>query len=445
MMRKLIFAIALLPLFASAALACSCAEVSPCEYHGSASVVFVGIVTKMTLETGNNQLPSNAMSTTLTNTRPVTLLKVEETFGQTLTEVVQVYGQGTTCDLEFKPGERYLVYAYQDPNTKTLSTNICSGTAPLADRTDHLTYLRDAANSSGSTASGDIMRDVNGNPEPIAGAEIILVNGDRTFRGKADASGKFTLNGLIQGRYKVSTNPRTNYSHLDVMAKEAASEWEIEIPAHGCVKTWFVARPEGEIAGDVRDESGVVGDDLEPQLMRADLKPGEIVEPLTVKLDYGAFRFSFVRPGRYYLGFNLKGGPSLISPYPEFYYPGVTDRAQATVITVAEGQKITDLVFRRPMRLGERMLEGVAVWPDGKPYVEACGIQIDNPRNGYREGNCVSPDAQGRFKIKAVEGQTYNLSGTVVRPGSVALLRSKPLRVTVGKENAPVRLVVTMP
>jgi hypothetical protein len=113
-------------------------------------------------------------------------------------EAVQVFGQGTTCDLDFKPGERYLVYAHQDPNTRTLSTNICSGTAPLADRTDHLTYLRGAANSSGGTASGDIMRDVNGNPEPIADAEITLVNGDRTFRGKADASGKFTLDGQDQ-------------------------------------------------------------------------------------------------------------------------------------------------------------------------------------------------------------------------------------------------------
>ena len=445
MSRKLTFAIALLPLFASPALACSCVAVSPCAYHGGASVVFVGTVTKTTLETGNNQLPSNAISTTLTGTRPITLLKVEETFGQTLSEAVQVYGQGTTCDLDFKPGERYLVYAYQDPNTKTLSTNICSGTGPLADRTDHLTYLRGAAHSSGATASGDIMRDVNGNPEPLAGAEIILVNGDRTFRGKANASGKFTLDGVPQGRYKVSTNPRTNFSQLDPSAKEAVSEWEIEIPAHGCVNTWFVARPDGEISGDIRDESGVVADDLEPQLMRADSKPGESVEPQYVRLEYGAFRFSFVRPGRYYLGINLKGGPSLISPYPEFYYPGVADRAKATVITVAEGQKITDLVFRRPMRLGERMLEGVAVWPDGKPYVVECGIQIENPRTGYREGNCVWPDAQGRFKIKAVEGQTYDLSATVVRPGSVALLRSKPLRITVGKDNPPVRLVVTMP
>ena len=134
-----------------------------------------------------------------------------------------------------------------------------------------------------------------------------------------------------------------------------------------------------------------------------------------------------------------------MSPYPEFYYPGVKERAKAKIITVAEGQKITNLRLPRPMRLGERMLEGVAVWPNGKPYTHECGIQIANPRTGYREGNCVFPDEQGRFKIKAIEGQTYNLSASVRRPGSFALIQSKPIRVTVGKVNAPVRLVVTMP
>jgi len=86
------------------------------------------------------------------------------------------------------------------------------------------------------------------------------------------------------------------------------------------------------------------------------------------------------------------------------------------------------------------MIEGVATWPDGKPYVENCGITLTNPRIDYREGNCVSPDAEGRFKIKAIEGQTYHLAATIF--GGGRLITSKPVVVKVEKENAPVKLIV---
>ena len=428
MCRKLVLAILLLPVFVSVAAACSCMSVSPCEAYGLATVAFVGVVTKTTAESTD---------------KPVALLKVEKTFGQALSETVEIYGGGTTCDLPFKTGERYLVYAYQDANTKTLSTNICSGSTLLAQANDHLTYLDGAVSASGGVVSGQVWQERTGKTQPLAGAEVTFVNGDRTFRGKTDGAGKFTVTSLPQGRYKVHTNPRTNHSHLDVMAKEPVSEWELELSGHGCVNTWFAARPEGEIAGTITDESGIVPDDLELQLIPADADAGG--NGVVSLREFASFKFSFVPPGRYYLGFNLKSGPSLHSPYPTFYYPGVAERSAAKIITLAEDQKITNLFVSRPLRLGERILEGIAVWPNGKPYVQECGIQIANPKSGYREGNCVWPDAQGRFKIRALEGQTYYLSATLRQPGSFQLIRSKPLTVTTGNGNKPVRLVVRRP
>jgi hypothetical protein len=183
-----------------------------------------------------------------------------------------------------------------------------------------------------------------------------------------------------------------------------------------------------------------------PNLVLADEKQSDTSFFREAKLaEDKTFKFSFLPPGRYYLGFNLRGGPSIDAPYPEFYYPGVEDRSKATVITVVEGQKILDLYLPRPLRLGERMIEGVAVWPDGKPYVENCGISLTNPRTDYREGNCVSTDAEGRFKIKAIEGQTYHLAATLVGPPGVGLIRSKPVVLKVGKDNSPVKLVVESP
>jgi hypothetical protein len=226
------------------------------------------------------------------------------------------------------------------------------------------------------------------------------------------------------------------------MAEEPRTEWELDVPGQGCVETWFVSRPNGEISGTVVDPSGIVGDDVEPELIAADEKSSDSNFRSTRLGQFRSFKFSFLPPGRYYLGFNTRSGPSLEQPYPAFYYPGVEDQAKATIITLSEGQKLSGLYLYRPIRLAERMMEGTAEWRDGRPFVSQCGIQLTNPKTGYREGNCVSSDAQGHFTIKAIEGQTYELSATITRGTSVGLVNSKPVVIKVGKENKSVKLVV---
>jgi hypothetical protein len=198
------------------------------------------------------------------------------------------------------------------------------------------------------------------------------------------------------------------------------------------------------ISGRVGDDTGIVPGDIYPEIVFADEELSDYQSRQESLDESKTFKFSFLPAGRYYLGFNLRGGPSIGSPYPEFYYPGVEDRSKATLINLSEGQKIADLYLPRPLRLAERMIEGVAVWPDGRPYVENCGISLTNPRTGYREGNCVSSDAEGRFKIKAIEGQTYHLAASIVGPKR-SLISSKPVVLKVEKDNAPVKLIVESP
>lgn len=452
-MRKNIFPallLLLLPSLASVASACTCGGQAPCEAYAGASVVFVGVVTKTGFKTIPLSLPEFATPTTPTSGDVTSAqFKVEESFLGVRGAQIEISGQGTNCDYEFKAGDRYLVFAYKNSKTGTFHTNICSGTGPLAENNEGLAYLRSVVKQApGATLFGEVARETYGpdgiGGEPIAKAEVILINGKDQFRGLSDGSGKFEVRGIKPGRYRVHTNPATNHSRIDPMAEEPRKEWELDIPAHGCVQTWFVARPGGEISGRVGDESGVVGGDIYPQILFADEKVTDTSYRSQNLTEGKTFKFSFLPPGRYYLGFNLRGGPSIETPYPEFYYPGVEDRSKAEVITLAEGQQITEIYLRRPLRLAERMIEGVAVWPDEKPYVENCGISLTNPRTGYREGNCVSTDAEGKFKIKAVEGQTYHLAATLVGPGR-GLISSKPLVLKVEKDNSPFKLVVEKP
>lgn len=438
--------------FTSVANACWCGEQSPCESYANASVVFVGVVIKTGINPATGQLPANAMSTTFTNGSPTARFKIEEFFRGTEAAELEISGQGTTCDYHFTQGERYLVYGFQSADRTTLYTNACSGTAPLSEAAEDLTYLRsETKRASGGTVFGGITRepsgvlDSEGSYVPIPKAEVIFENGAQRFQTFSDVKGNFELAGLPPGRYKVHTNPPTNYSRADPMTKELRSEWELDVPDHGCIQIWFVARQSGEISGMVGDASGIVAEDVEPELIPVDQRADNSNRQSVRLGEFSSFKFSFLPPGRYYLGFNLSSGPSLMEPYPEFYYPGVEDRAKATIITLTEGQKLSNIYLPRPLRLAERMIEGIAVWPNGRPYVENCGIQLTNPRTGSREGNCVSTDNQGYFRIKAVEGQTYELSASTNNGKSIALVHSKPLVIKVEKENQPVKLIVELP
>jgi len=274
-MNHFLFALVLLllPSLASVANACTCGGVSPCEAYASASVVFVGRVTEASLKSTPRSFPANSVSTTLINGGVLSArFKIEEAFLGVKVAQIEISGEGTTCDFPFKSGERYLVFAYKNAQTGTFHTNICSGTAPLAESSESVAYLRSVAKRLfGGTLSGEVFREVHKEddvvPEPISKTEIILENGKERFTGLSDANGKFEVRGIKPGRYRVRTLPATNDSHLDPMATEPRSEWELDVPAHGCVQTWFAVRPGGEISGRIVDSSGTVAEDIYPELL----------------------------------------------------------------------------------------------------------------------------------------------------------------------------------
>jgi hypothetical protein len=76
---------------------------------------------------------------------PVTVQKVtfrvEESFEDTPGKTVDVYGSGTTNDLRFKVGIRYLVYGFRGKDGK-IRTGKCTRTAPVSEATQDLGFLR---------------------------------------------------------------------------------------------------------------------------------------------------------------------------------------------------------------------------------------------------------------------------------------------------------------
>jgi hypothetical protein len=427
--------------------ACSCGKIAPCEAFANADAVFVGRALTTRYAHSAVGIPRDAMSATITTSQPVTRFEILETILGIRGTDVEINGGGTTCDYRFEPNERYLVYANRGDKGK-LYASICSRSAPLSKAEEDLAYLRAGKRATGGVVEGDVVRAVftpgtdDVTSMPLAGARVIFMRRGRRFVSRADAQGHFVLRGAPAGTYSVHTVPRTNSSRADVMAKEPRSRWIIRVPAHGCERTWFTLQPEGVVSGVVVDKSGRRVTGAEVSLATADRSTHNENVLDTATDSYGRFRFTFVPPGSYYLGFNIRGGAFLELPYPEYYHPGATDRRQATVLRIGDGGRVSGLILRRPDPLSRQRLKGIAVYPDGKPAAFVT-VELTNPRTGYQEGNGVTTYYDGTFVLTGIEGQTYDLSALVNR--GVALVNSKPLRVQLGQEREPVRLIVSDP
>ena len=426
--------------------ACSCGAVKPCEAYAQADAVFTGVVTKTRIDTAPRQFPDTAISTTPTTGGRVAHLNIERAFLGIEGKEVEIFGTATTCDYDFKEGEHYLVYAYRMPDGKNFYTNLCSGTSPVSQATEAIAYVSHPNRTNeGGQLLGRITRTTydagkhSWRNMPSMATEIFLQSGDHRFRALTNTEGRFYFTGLPRGRYRIGGNPQVNFSSLQMSAKEPQTEWDIDIPGQGCVERWFEARPQGEISGEV---VGEMTQDLWVDIILDDHPKTDTGPFESAKVKDGKFKFSFLPAGNYAFGFSINRGPSRDYPYAEFYYPHGNFIQNAWWIPLRDGQRLTGFTLQAPARVAERTLEGVAVWPDGRPAVNV-PIQLRMRRTGWRDGNPVSTDSQGRFTIVGMEGQTYELSALVNK--GIPLVNSKPLIVKLGEVNKPVRLVVRVP
>jgi len=341
---------------------------SVCEEYQSAAAVFTAYVTDV------QRAEKKSNSTNAIRRWATISMKIEQAFkGVKESDIVFTQsGDFEDCSLTFTTGERWLIYAIRDPKTNALRPMECSRSRKVEFAGSDLRYLQALPESATKTRlAGTIMQYMpewsrSYHVKPLSGIKVTVTSqqGD-SYEDHSDADGVYEFAGLPPGKYKVHADiPK----YLKVLG-DGKNGVEVTLIERGCAEANISAISEGSISGKVTDQEGKSVPNLRITLISADEKPYPIeytVFVLKITDEQGQFEIKELPPGNYLIGINIDSQPSGQAPFPSTFYPGVSTRSQATILTLAEGEKISNLTLRLPARLATRVIEGTLVYSDGQ-------------------------------------------------------------------------------
>jgi hypothetical protein len=178
-------------LMARAGHACVCrgAEEPPCLAYHKASAVFVGKVTKFTSPMPKEQLVH---------------FSIEQAFkGVTVGNPIELSTRtDSDCNVEFKIGTKYFVYAYEVNSRDRLTTDVCTRTQELSSAKADLEYVHEVARFETPTLL--LGRDGTAPSSLLAGSDVIVEGRGQTLKAVIDKEGAFRIALSGPGSYRIT-------------------------------------------------------------------------------------------------------------------------------------------------------------------------------------------------------------------------------------------------
>lgn len=454
-MRNLVLFLGIVVLLAAAyqtANACTCAgSGSPCDSYGSAAAVFVGTVVSVR----EKERPKDVATARRDEDAGLSewgstfyKFSVEQPYlGVAGTEIEVLTGSGSgDCGYRFTIGQRYLVYASRSKTN--LITSICMRTKPFIQADEDLAFLGTLSSAApGATIHGRVARYDPKKEVGVSGPDVfITLEGEENKEVRPDTDGNFRLSGLRSGKYKVKL-------HLPDTLTTYQAEHELTVADRGCgSQSWYVT-DNGAVSGKIVDAEGQPVARILVSLVTPTSDPRAADDARLERTDEeGRFKFSAVKRGRYVIAVNFNRFPDPTDPtnaYPPSFYPGVLDQAQAEVITLLLGERVTDRLIRVPSKRPSSVVSGQVVWQDGSP-VSAAQLLLTDITYGVKPlSHALQADEQGRFSITGFAGQKlmiYARSNRQFVPTdrpSDPIERSEPVRLALERPTETVKIVLT--
>ncbi len=337
-------------------------------------------------------------------------------------EIEIATGQGMgDCGFAFQPGEEYVVYAHRNAEGR-LETGICSGTRPVDQAAGDLAYFRAMA---GAPATGEL-RVRAGLPGTGVRAAVTVVaerEGSR-YRAVTDGGGLARVSGLPPGEYRV---------HIEADG-DLPDDPRVQVNAKGCQEA--IVFRSLYVTGRATTREGAPARRVEIQARSLESRLGDAG---TMTDGDGNYELRIMRPGRYQVGVNLQRTATSAMPYPRWFHPGTGDPALATIIEFTGQHEVLHRDFALPERQERRRIEGVVLWPDGRPQPQARLFALDSSFSPVEQG---AADENGRFRMDLFVATPYRLYALWLGEHSKAV-SAAPLEVQPGREPLMVRLVLS--
>lgn len=184
---------------ASPGYACDCFGRPTCAAFWDTQLAFIGTV--------------KDIATPAPRTQKTTLIVEERLRGEAVKNEVTIesVGVGVSCDYNFSPATRYLVFAYRSPDG-SWKAFLCGGTTPVESAVGQAA-LKEIRAALKSREPGSVSGNVAFDEDPaetvrpgaaITQATVTLQSAQTTLTAKTDAQGDFRFARVPVGRYSLS-------------------------------------------------------------------------------------------------------------------------------------------------------------------------------------------------------------------------------------------------
>jgi hypothetical protein len=257
---------------------------------------------------------------------------------------------------------------------------------------------------------------------PIADATVMLVRTVNEFPPGAinttaitDANGKFSIQPLPRGRYRIYVR-KTGFARVT----DPSSAQTIDVAAGQSVTdVELVLHAAAVIAGRILDASGGPAPLLTVSALRQQTALDRTTVATTAHIaqtnEQGEFRLEDLDAGNY-LVIAAPYPPRFAPPRPRAmasaptYYPGTSNRESAQVLTVAAGQVVDDLRFSLVL-LPAHEVSGVVIDDAGVPLAGMIVMLMSDPTNGGTATPALGQtDQDGAFRIGGIVSGSYRVS-----------------------------------
>jgi hypothetical protein len=337
---------------------------------------------------------------------------------------VETGSGGGDCGTPLPPGERFLIFAYKNEKGE-LSTGLCNGNQALADNPgieETLEQYRELAKKKTGSIHGEVWQvrplwngdSVRNQSEssPVAALRIRAVSESFTTFTPTDEHGAYEFSALPNGKYTIVPEVSSAWDF-----DRTYEEWyQQEVSYGGCARINFILQPSTRIRGTVIVPTGFKDTSVDVAALPTFLRESELNQfsgQWDFTVEGGRFDLWPLPPGDYYVGVNINSSPSEKLPFPPTYYPGVTDKASASIVHIEEGE-VKELELRIPEVAKERVVRFTAFGLDGKP-LRRLYVQLEDLRHPGDAASYVNIDLDenGASSLKVFSGYSCHLHASL--------------------------------